>query len=201
MRIEQIKLSPKKGGNGYSSSFSVSIAASEATACNLTEGLVIKIIDEIAQTIILKRKQYTLTSEIIEKVIALKTAANEEYKSNTNPGSYSYKNMVDDFLEQITNPKDRPAQNAFEAYLFSLPIETLGDLVLLMYMGRDYSANMSIEPGEKRFLDYYETYSYIILGKEQEVLVSILDEKTPLPRYLATGAELLFAPTDEEYSD
>lgn len=61
METRPIRLSPKKGGNGYLSSFSVSIGVAEARACGMLgpDGLsaaLEKIIDSESKSIIIRVK-------------------------------------------------------------------------------------------------------------------------------------------------
>ena len=56
MPVESIKLSPKKNGKGYVSSYSVSISSREAQECSLVGKPVIKIIDSNSGEIIAKKQ-------------------------------------------------------------------------------------------------------------------------------------------------
>ena len=51
MKIESIRLSPKRGGNGYLSSYSISIGRKEVEACQLIGKRIIKCVDEENQKI------------------------------------------------------------------------------------------------------------------------------------------------------
>lgn len=86
------------------------------------------------------------------------------------------------------------SEQTFITFLSKLPIETIADLVLLMYMGREFDADMNQEPGEKRFLEFYDRYNDMVLGREKDELIQILMEKTPLPIYLESGVRILNAP-------
>lgn len=65
MHIESVKLSPKKGGNGYVSSFSFSIGSKEAAACGLIGKRIIKIIDEKNGVVSFKAKHFTIEPRIV----------------------------------------------------------------------------------------------------------------------------------------
>lgn len=75
MKIKRIYLSQKRGGNGYTSSFSVSIGKNEAQSCGFIQGdkplLMCKIIDEENGQIIIKPKHISISKELIEKAIQL----------------------------------------------------------------------------------------------------------------------------------
>ena len=82
-----------------------------------------------------------------------------------------------------------------------------------MYIGRDYNVDMDSEPGEERFLQFYDTYSSIVLGADSDMLADKIMEKTPLVKYLETGMqllnaskgtdidELLYGPRDDSYDE
>ena len=78
MSIETIKLSPKKNGKGYISSYSVSISNKEAQDCRMAGKQIIKIIDPDRGEIVLKAKQFTLTIEVLKKIVDLKELEKEE---------------------------------------------------------------------------------------------------------------------------
>lgn len=207
MHIETVKLSPKKGGNGYVSSFSFSVGSKEAAACGLIGKRVIKIIDEVNGIVSFKAKQFTVNQQIVDEVIRLKK--NERIENDEISDQYtdkwerpsgavgrrwSYRDMTKLFLDEVSGKVMRPRRQQLEKYLLNLPIETLADLTLLMYLGRDYQIDMNTEPGEERFLSYYDSYSYIVIGSDASILANKIMEKTPLAKYLETGLQLLNAP-------
>ena len=226
MHIESVKLSPKKGGNGYVSSFSFSIGSKEAAACGLIGKRIIKIIDEKNGVVSFKAKHFTIEPRIVEEVIRLKKdeqleddeisdqyAEKWEFPSGTIGREWSYSDMVKLYLDEASGKVVRPKRDRLERFLLSLPIETLADLVLLMYIGRDYNVDMDSEPGEERFLQFYDTYSSIVLGADSDMLADKIMEKTPLVKYLETGMqllnaskgtdidELLYGPRDDSYDE
>ena len=75
MKIKRIYLSQKRGGNGYISSFSVSIGKNEAQSCGFIQDdrplLMCKIIDEENGQIIIKPKRISISKDLIEKAIQL----------------------------------------------------------------------------------------------------------------------------------
>ena len=68
MHLESIKLSPKKGGNGYTSSYTFSIGSKEASACGLIGKKLIKIIDEEAGVISLKPNDLRSIKKFLKKL-------------------------------------------------------------------------------------------------------------------------------------
>ena len=212
MRVEKIKLTPKKGGNGYTSSYSVSIGKKEIEDCHIRPGCVIKIVDPENSQIVVKEKSYTLTEKVLNKVIDYSYRIREENenisKAYTKMGdgmrSCSVGDLVRMFIDEQEGKVSREVEQEYQLYLESLPIETLIDLVLIMYMGRDKNANMRAEPGFARYIDYFEYRSYIVIGVEKAVLISILMEK-PLWKYLPLGVGILNSPvcfsSNNEYDD
>ncbi len=207
MHIESVKLSPKKGGNGYVSSFSFSIGSKEAAACGLIGKRIIKIIDEDNGVISFKAKRFTANQHVVDEVIKLKKIEHleddeisDQYANKWEAPSgavgyvWSYGDMIKMRLDEVSGKVVRPHRKKMEQFLLSLPVETLADIVLLMYLGRDYYVDMESEPGEERFLRYYDTYSYIVLGVDSTELVDRIMEKMPLVKYLETGMQLLKAP-------
>lgn len=199
MVIESIKLSPKKNGKGYVSSYSVSISNKEVQDCGMAGKRIIKIIDQDRAEIIIKAKQFTLTIEMLRKIAELKELEKEEsnyinrlYCTDSNVTSMSEAFAL--FMDEQTGKIMRPAYQQLEVYLLSLSIENVVDLVLLMYLGRDMDCNMDVNPGEDRFVEFYDRYNDIVNGKSKKELVAIILEKAPLLMYLRTGYRLLNAP-------
>jgi len=213
MYIESVKLSPKKGGNGYLSSFTFNIGSKEAAACGLVGKRTIKIVDESKGTITFKAKHFTVTPEIVNEVIRLRDAERKEEsiidhqylkREESTSGYYSDKWTVDMgklYRDEYEGKVNRPQRDELKKYLFRLPIETLADLVLLMYIGRDYDVDLDKEPGEERFIDYYDYYSYIVVGSDPDILTNILMEKYPMSQFLETGLYLLNAPKGSDIDE
>ena len=199
MSIETIKLSPKKNGNGYVSSYAISISNKEAQECSLAGKRIIKIIDKDRAEIIIKAKQFTLTIEMLQKIAELKELEKVESEHIDNlycadSNIMSMEEAVSLFRDEQVGKIKRPAYLQLEAYLLSLTMENIVDLTLMMYLGRDMDCNMNTNPGEERFLEFYDRYYDIVCGKEKKTLVHIVLEKTPLLMYLRTGYRLLNAP-------
>lgn len=199
MSIESIKLSPKKNGKGYVSSYSVSISNKEAMDCQMVGKRIIKIIDKDRAEIIIKAKRFTLTIEMLQKIAELKELEKEESKYIdslycTDSNAMSMSEAFNQFMDEQAGKIKRPAYQQLEAYLLSLTMENIVDLALLMYLGRDMGCNMNTNPGEDRFLEFYDRYDDVVCGKSKEELVDIVLEKTPLLMYLRTGYRLLNAP-------
>lgn len=199
MSIETIKLSQKKNGKGYISSYSVSVSNKEAQDCRMVGKRIIKIIAPDRGEIIIKAKQFTLTIEILRRIVELKELEKEESKyinslycadSMAITASEAFTMFVDEQTGQLK----RPAYKKLEAYLLSLSMENIVDLALMMYLGRDMDCNMDTNPGEDRFLEFYDRYDDIVCGKSKDELVDIILEKTPLLMYLRSGYRLLNAP-------
>ncbi len=198
MKMTSIKLSPKKNGKGYASSYSVNISTGEAQRCNLETGRVIKLVDTERKQIIIKSKEVLLDRNVINHIILLKRAAIAEEEQSANQYRSSSGRMTSEeaaryFLDRHTGKINQVASTEFIHYLQSLSLEMIADIVLLMYMGRDYDCNMSISPGDERFLEFYDRYQYIVEGRTKDDLIVILDEKDPLPMYLETGLLLMNA--------
>ncbi len=199
MHMEPIKLSPKRNGKGYISSYSVSISNKEAQSCGLESGRTIKIVDLDNGQIIIKSRRFSLTMDVIEYVMQLKDAvvAETEQFDHVYYGDSRVRTtpeMLRQFVDDQTGKVARPARKAFVNYLQGLSLEMIIDLVLLMYSGRDYDCNMNVEPGEERFLEFYDRYGYIVHGKRKDELINILYEKEPLTMYLKAGLKILNAP-------
>lgn len=199
MSIETIKLSQKKNGKGYISSYSVSISNKEAQDCQMFGKRIIKIIDPDRGEIILKAKRFTLTIEMLRKIVELKELEKEEdryihslYCADSKAMTMSEAMRM--FEDEQTGKLEWPAYNKLEAYLLSLSMENIVDLALMMYLGRDMDCNMDTNPGEDRFLEFYDRYDDVVTGKNKEELVDIILEKTPLLMYLRAGYRLLNAP-------
>ena len=199
MSIEAIKLSPKKNVKGYVSSYSVSISNKEAQECKLVGKRIIKIIEPERCEIIIKAKQFTLTVEMLRKIAELKELEKEEsqhidslYCANSEIMTLSEALTL--FTDEQAGNIKRPAYKQLEGYLLSLSMENIVDLALLMYLGRDMDCNMNLNPGEDRFVEFYDRYNDVVDGQSKKVLVDIVLEKTPLLMYLRTGYRLLTAP-------
>lgn len=199
MPVESIKLSPKKNGKGYVSSYSVSISSREAQECSLIGKPVIKIIDSNSGEIIIKAKGFTVSLEMLRKIVELKELAKEEYerisrKYHANPKVQTMAEVLNQFLDEQTGKIQYPAYERLEAYVLSLSMENVIDLALMMYLGRDMDCDMNTQPGEDRFLEFYNRYNGIVCGRSKEELVDMVLEKSPLLMYLRNGYRLLMAP-------
>lgn len=199
MPIESIKLSPKKNGKGYVSSYSVSISNKEAMDCQMAGKRIIKIIDKDRAEIIIKAKQFTLTIEVLRKIAELKefekaeqAVIHSQYCANGNIMTAAEALKL--FEDKHTGAIERPAYHELKGYLLTLSMENIVDLSILMYLGRDMDCNMNTNPGEDRFLEFYDRYDDVVTGKSKKELVDIILEKTPLLMYLRTGYRLLNAP-------
>lgn len=199
MQMEPIKLSPKRNGKGYISSYSVSISNKEAQLCGLESRRIIKIVDIDNGQIIIKSRRFSLTEDVIEYVMQLKNAVvaeteqfNHIYYADSRVRTMP--EMLSQSIDDQTDKVARPAREAFVDYLQGLSLEMIIDLVLLMYLGRDYDCNMNVAPGEDRFMEFYDRYGYIVHGKRKDELIDILDEKEPLTMYLKVGLKILNAP-------
>lgn len=189
MKIKRIYLSQKRGGNGYISSFSVSIGKNEAQSCGFIQDdrplLMCKIIDEENGQIIIKPKRISISKGLIEKAIQL---ADNWYSESLQSGVtiWNAKEIWEDFMVrhkcETVNP---PAEQALLDFLLGLSIEEISDLATLMNIGRNYDANINL-PSVDRFIDYWEYVSPLIPDSFEE-LVEYLMEKLPLAEYLRKG--------------
>ena len=199
MQIEKIKLSQKKNGKGYISSYSVNISLNEVKRCGLSENRVIKLVDDEKKCIIIREKGYTLRANVVSELINLYEDIHSENESQDTVrsgkyGIYTTSDMLKRFVAEHSGEICRVAEDNAMRYLQGLSTEAVGDLVLLMYLGREMDCNMSTSPGRERFLQFYDKYGYIVCGKPKEILIDMLLEKTPLVSYLKTGMKLLNAP-------
>lgn len=199
MHMEAIKISPKKNGRGYTSGYSISIASKELNACGFYGKRIIKIIDEANEQIIIKAKRYSLTRDVIDKVIELKRAADTEAEQIDRIYFSDRKAMIPSemlnwFEDEHSGKIERAAKRKFIEYLMNLSLEEVADLMLLMYLGRDFDANTHVPSGEERFLEFYDRYGDIVQGKTKDILIDTLYEKTPLVMYLRTGLRILDLP-------
>ena len=199
MPVESIKLSPKKNGKGYVSSYSVSISSREAQECSLVGKPVIKIIDSNSGEIIIKAKGFTVTLEMLRKIVELKELEKEEQERISrryyaNPRIITMEEALNRFADEQSGKISYPAYEQLEAYVLSLSMENVVDLALMMYLGRDMDCDMNTQPGEDRFLEFYDRYNDIVCGRSKEELVDMILEKSPLLMYLRNGYRLLMAP-------
>lgn len=195
------------------SSFSINIGSTEARECGLVaedgkECVVIKLIDTERQQVIIKPKKCTLTSDLIQQVIekATKLQRLNELLMESVP---SVGGLVDiSSIPQRGIDKDNEYVNRvyamereLEKFLLELPLETITDLMTLMYMGRSCDADMKVAPLD-RFVDYW---CYLAecgcFSDEAYNMVSQMLEKSPLPDYLKRGAEITLQPPQEDDDD
>lgn len=217
MEIKKIKLSPKKGGNGFVSSYSVNIGSNEAKDCGLVDTMghkvIVKIIDPDNQQIIIKEKKYTLTDKILQTVMDYATSYNKIGTQMIHglPGTKAYGEYralsMSDMLE-LKFGHDNPYAEEFHAlkkefyqYLLDLPYETLTDLMTLMYLGREQNADMTL-PAIHRFTDYWAYLEKIgCFDEGHEAIASQIMGKMPLVQYLQKGLEILMEVVQSELSD
>ena len=206
MEIKKIKLSAKRGGNGYVSSYSVNIGSNEARTCGLVSAehqiLLCKVVDDENEQIIIKPKRYTLTNETVQSVIS--TADQLRKISDLQLGSVPcvIQGIID--ISDIPEPDEdvRRAEAELERVLMDLSYEEVTDLVTLMLIGREDDADMTLD-GPERFLDYWGYLSERVVFNAKESLVDYMVEKMPLPEYLRKGLEILEKPvrTETELED
>jgi len=206
MYMESIRLSPKKNGKGYLSSYSVNISCAETKKCGLDNGHVIKIIDEENSQIVLKARRFSLTTDVVDELAILKTEADEEAKVIAQPyfSNQEIRTTQESlklFADRVLRKLDLPAEERLVAYMKGLSLETLVDLTIVMYLGRDFDGNTSLNPGEERFWEFYDRYDYLILGKTKDELISTLLEKIPMIKYIRNGLKILDAPVGTSLSE
>lgn len=204
MYIEPIKLSPKRNGKGYTSSYSINIAPKEAQICGLIDNRIIKIIDEKNGQITIKAKALCVTDEVLEKIYSLDQARRTEqdiidkrYFADSKVRTMD--ELLVEFLDRQSGKIVNQSETELVNFLLSLPCEAVCDLLLLMYLGRDGNCNMAISPGLPRFLDFYDYYGYIVNGYSQIENIDMLLEKNQLSRYLKRGMYLLNLPAGTDW--
>lgn len=201
MEIKHIKLSPKRGGNGFISSYSINIGTKEARECfrldSEPDAPTVKILDPANRQIIIRVKQYTLTPLILETVCSHASLSRElnrklsQTPSVPDPDTGVYRPADSELLSQT-----RAHDEAYYSYLLALPLEALTDLITLMCMGRDRDADLSLAP-EQRFLQYWlqlEQYGSFSLGSD--ALAGQLMYNLDLDQYLQRGLTLMEARQD-----
>ena len=81
----------------------------------------------------------------------------------------------------------------------SLPLETITDIMTLMYIGRDREVDMTL-PSLERFIDYWSYLADIgCFSNDTHALVSQIMEKLPLAKYLQDGVDILKRPVELAY--
>lgn len=196
MEIKQIRLSPKRGGNGFISSYSVNIGAREARDCFHFDGELshplVKVLDPEHGQIILRLKQFTLTPQLIGEVCRFAEQSRDLHRRlaqdppKLDPEAGVYRSS-DTALQQQIDAHD----SAYYSYLLALPQEALTDLVTLMCMGRDRDVDRSL-PSMQRFLRYWqlmEQYGSFTLGSD--ALAGQLMYNLELAEYLRAGLALM----------
>lgn len=196
MEIKQIKLSPKRGGNGFISSYSINIGAREARECFHFDGELslplVKVLDPEHGQIVLRLKQFTLTPQLLEDICSHAERSRELQQKlaldppRLDPQTGVYRS-TDVSLQQQIDDHD----STYYAYLLSLPQEALTDLVTLMCIGRDRDVDESLPPIQ-RFLRYWqlmEQYGSFTLGSD--ALAGQLMYNLELAQYLRQGLTLI----------
>lgn len=206
MYIEPIKLSPKRNGKGYTSSYSVNISAKEAQSCGLINSHIIKIVDENSGQIIIKAKDFCVTQDILNTIYTMDQAQKLEQESiNKNYYADSRFPTKEEqhaaFLDRLSGKAVNQAKENLIDFLLSLPCEVVCDLRLLMDLGRDETCKMSVSPGLPRFLDFYNYYGYIVNGRSKQENIAMLLTQKQLSRYLKRGMYLLDLPTGTDPDD
>ena len=197
MEIKTIRLSAKRGGNGYVSSYSVNIGSNEARTCGLVSKekpvILCKVIDDENGQIIIKPKKYTLTNEVIQTVILAAERLNDDSDLQVETMSSMIRGIIN--IADVSGPDEevRKAEAELEKILMDLSYEDVADLVTLMLIGREDDADMTLEKDE-RFLDYWRYLSEEGVFNSKEWLVEYMIEKAPLSEYLKRGLEILGKP-------
>lgn len=197
MEIKKIKLSAKRGGNGYVSSYSVNIGSNEARTCGLVSEeqpiLLCKVVDAEKKQIIVKPKRYTLTDEMVQTVISAANDLQNASNLQMQAVPHKHKGIID--MSDIPEPNQdvRKAEAALEEVLMSLRYEEVTDLVTLMLIGAGKDADMTLDRTE-RFLDYWAYLSDENLFNNKESMITYMMEKGPLAQYLQSGLDILNEP-------
>lgn len=198
IKIQKIKLSPKKGGNGFVSSYSVNIGSDEAKECGFigddVSPLIVKSIDVKQGKITIYAKKMIIDSESIQAIIQLAQKIKElnETMMSKIPRIGKIYNFSDvpDVSPDSENLDARAVYEAtqeLKTYLHTLPFESITDIATLMCIGREGDYDKSLV-GEQRFLDYWAYLSDISLFKNgKEALIEYIVSKSPLPDNLQKG--------------
>ena len=196
MEIKQIRLSPKRGGNGFVSSYSINIGAKEARECfGLKAGedpVFVKLLDPEAGQIIIRPKGFTLTQQVLERVCAFAEQSLKLHRMlepvRTHPSE------VDSASDETHHQQIRSHDEDYYSYLVNLPLEALTDLITLLCMGRDADVDLTLPPAQ-RFLRYWqqlEQYGSFTLGSD--ALAGQLMYNLELETYLKKGLTLMGQP-------
>ena len=199
MEIKKIKLSAKRGGNGYVSSYSVNIGSNEARTCGLVSAehpiLLCKVVDDENEQIIIKPKRYTLTNETVQSVISTADQLRKISDLQLGPVPCVIQGIID--ISDIPEPDEdvRRAEAELERVLMDLSYEEVTDLVTLMLIGREDDADMTLE-GPERFLDYWGYLSERGVFNAKESLVDYMVEKMRKEGLLEKLERILSVKTD-----
>lgn len=153
-------------------------------------------------------KHYSLSDEIINTVIELKTSAViEAHRFDT----YQHRKfnvpedkctppeiMAEMFKDYLFGDYEFPARDRFDNYLDTLTDENLLDLVIVYYIGSTDDATLSIDPGEPRFLDYYYDSPHLWYIC-RDGLMSTIHGKINFADDLRKGKRLLNQPKDPDW--
>jgi len=199
MKFRKIKLSPKKGGNGFISSYSVNIGSDEAKECGfILESkkypYIVKCIDLENEQIIIRKKKLSVDTTTINTVMHLALEFNrlDEDMMLDVPSEEGLINLADipDVSPTSTNSKVRAvheAENLLRDYLWSLPDEAVIDITILMWMGRNHDYNKSLK-GEQRFIEYWASVcDSPVFDDRKAGVIEYLIEKSPLAEYIKGG--------------
>lgn len=196
MEIKHIRLSPKRGGNGFISSFSINIGSKEARECGMMDDdpakVIIKLIDPENRQIIIRVKALAITRPVLEQVMEY-AAASEAYSRQllSQPTLQDPDTGICRVSDEALLARARAHDESYFRLLLSLPLETLTDIMTLMCMGRDQDVNIALPPLD-RFLNYWqqlEQYGCFSLGAD--ALASQLMYNQRLCDYLRSGAAYL----------
>lgn len=191
----------------------MNIGSNEAKECGLVgeheaDVVVVKLIDKDKQEITIRCKRCTLTEKLVHSVIRKSEQLRQYHRelddSLTHGGRIIKVSDISTIFMDTDNEyvsRVHDATKELEDYLLSLPLETITDLMTLMYIGRDRDADMKLSSAD-RFTDYW---SYLAsCGCFANSAYNIVDhmlEKGPLPDYLRRGYEILMQPAQEDETD
>lgn len=203
MEVKSIKLSPKKGGNGFVSSYTVNIGSTEAQKCNLLldgkSPLLVKVVNPENNEISIHPKKINFLKAEIDNTIRLACELSRAnlILSNSIPevehGIIDFSNIPDVSENAKTSEAALvyTAEQELKKFLMALSFETITDVITLMYMGRDGDANMQLQADE-RFYDYWEYLCGTGCFSDNAYnLVTHMTEKDSLADYLDKGLRVI----------
>lgn len=93
----------------------------------------------------------------------------------------------------------RSSKNTFDSCLNQLNDENLCDILLLEGIGEDHDVDLTLDPGEERFLDYYRRHPDMIVDR-RTICLHFIEDRRYLPAAIRIGQMLLELPKGSDIS-